>query len=345
MKKRRKIVFGLIVLFSLPLFFGGGETIAQEIKKPEGYPQRAIEVIVPYGPGGGADATARGLCGPASKIMDVPMVYRYMPGGVATVGLSHVMAQPADGYTIYEASASDIVLGEIFKRVEFGAEELEFLLSGVFETSAIHARMDSKWKTIQQVLDYAKAHPKEKFTVAGADRLGIDDMFIMFFNKGSGIKGGVFKFIPFPSSGQRHASFLGGHITLLSDEVGDCAGKGRYKNKQIRTLVINGKKRATQVPFLRDVPTTSEIGIEIASFIGNWRILAVKKGTPPEIVRYLRAVFKKAFESPSWQKVLETEYRNLRPEESYLSGEQCKERTRYEKKIFTQILKEGGFIK
>ena len=100
----------------------------------------------------------------------------------------------------------------------------------------------------------------------------------------------------------------------------------------------------TDVPYLMDVPTTTELGIDIASFIGNWRIFAVKKGTPPEIVEYLRTVMKKAFESPSWQNKLESELRNLRPEESYLSGEQCKERAIYEKKMFTELLKEAGYI-
>lgn len=308
------------------------------------FPSRTIEIVVPYGPGGGADMTSRGIWEQAAKEMGFNVIFNFKPGGVAMVGLAYVMEQPADGYTIYEASGSDIVLGEIFGRTDYSIEDLDYLGSPVFETSAIHTRTDSKWENIQQVIDYGKKHPKEKFPIAGADRLGIDEIFIMIFNKGIGIEGGLFKFVPFPSSGERHATLLGAHVDFLSDEVGDCAGKGRYENNQIRTLVINGKSRAEHVPFLEGVPCTEEMGIEIASFIGNWRTFAVKKGTPPEIVDYLRKAVKEGYDSPFWQNRLEENYMNLRVGETYQTGEECLERLRLEKNRFTEILKEEGQI-
>lgn len=342
---RRKIVLGLMILFSVILLWAESDTVAQEIKRPAGYPHRPIEVVVPYGPGGGADMTARGICEPASKILGDSMVYRYMPGGLTAVGLSYFLEQPADGRTIFEATASDVVLSELYGRTKYGVNDFDFLMSAVFEQQAIHTRYDSKWKSIQQVIDYVKSHPSEKFTISGADKGGIDDIFVTLINKGSGIKGGIFKFIPFASSGERHASFLGEHTTFLSDEIGDVAGKGFYKNNRIRTILISGDTRVTKVPLLKDVPTTTEMGFKVASFIGNWRIFAVKKGTPPEVLKYLQAVFKAAYDSPSWQGTLEKEYRNLRDEESYFNGEQCKERAKAEKILYTQVLKEEGYIK
>jgi len=324
----------LLFLISLPILVWAGEE----------FPSKTIEIIVPYGPGGGADITSRGVWEQAAKEMGFNVIFNFKPGGVATVGLAYVMDQPADGYTVYEASGSDIVLGEIFGRTKYSIEDLVYLGSPVFETSAIHTRTDSEWENIQQVIDYGKEHPKEKLPIAAADRLGIDEIFIMAVNKGIGIKGGLFKFVPFPSSGERHASVLGGHLDFLSDEVGDCAGKGRYENNQIRTLLINGKTRAEQVPFLKGVPCTEEIGIGIASFIGNWRTFAVKKGTPPEIIDYLRKAVKVGYDSPSWQNRLEKNYMNLRAGETYQTGEECLKRLRFEKDKFIEILKEEGLI-
>lgn len=325
----------LLFLISLPIVV---------VWAGEEFPSKTIEIVVPYGPGGGADITSRGVWEQAAKEMGFNVIFNFKPGGVATVGLAYVMDQPADGYTVYEASGSDIVLGEIFGRTKYSIEDLVYLGSPIFETSAIHTRTDSEWENIQQVIDYGKEHPKEKLPIAGADRLGIDEIFIMAVNKGMGIEGGLFKFVPFPSSGERHASVLGGHVGFLSDEVGDCAGKGRYENNQIRTLLINGKSRAEHVPFLKGVPCTEEIGIEIASFIGNWRTFAVKKGTPPEIIDYLRKAVKVGYESPSWQNRLEKNYMNLRAGETYQTGEECLQRLRLEKDRFTEILKEAGYI-
>jgi tripartite-type tricarboxylate transporter receptor subunit TctC len=73
------------------------------------YPERAIEIIVPFGVGGGSDTAARAVAEGLKPLLKVPLVINNMPGGAATKGMLHVAQQPAEGYVVLAVTTSHLI--------------------------------------------------------------------------------------------------------------------------------------------------------------------------------------------------------------------------------------------
>ena len=70
--------------------------------KPGGFPDRALTMIVPYGPGGGSGQVAAAMAEAVTELTSVSINRDHKPGGSGTVGMTAYMAAPADGYTVLE---------------------------------------------------------------------------------------------------------------------------------------------------------------------------------------------------------------------------------------------------
>ena len=70
--------------------------------KPGGFPERALTMIVPYGPGGGSGQVAAAMAEAVTELTGVSINRDHKPGGSGTVGMTAYMAAPADGYNVLE---------------------------------------------------------------------------------------------------------------------------------------------------------------------------------------------------------------------------------------------------
>ncbi len=302
------------------------------IDKPKGFPKRAIEVVVPHGPGSGADHYARAFLKDAEKELGVPLKFSFMAGSAGAVGTAYAAAQKPDGYTLLLVS-TDIVINMALGRGKVDVDKFDWLVRGIHDVSAIHTRTDNKdFQSIKDIQEYCKKNPKTKLTIAGAGALGIDHVWVELLNKRGNM---CLKFIPFDNSGERKASFQGGHTTFESDEPIDMAGL--YDAKISKPLVVGYEKRLEKYP---DVPTTVELGID--NTIGRWRGFAIRKGTPKPIVDYLTAVLKKSYEAPEYQKYMKDEVGHNRP--AFVAGEDFRNFVISERKIFGEIAKDLGWL-
>jgi tripartite-type tricarboxylate transporter receptor subunit TctC len=305
---------------------------AQPLKKVQGYPSRPIEVVNPHGPGAGSDIFLRALIAASKDLVGVPMNINYVSGAAGAAGLAYVADQPADGYTITECS-SDTVLLDLTQRTKFRMDDVIFLYMGVHDISAIHVLKDGPIQSFKQIMDLGKTKPNEKITLAGAGMFGVDHVWIQYLNKLAGTK---ILFIPFDKGGERHASFLGKHVTLLSDEMADT--QTMREAGKTNDILIGYDKRIKAYP---NLPCTVELGIN--NTIGRWRGVAVKKGTPPHIVAFLEEAFNKAKKSPKYQEYIDKEIQHDRP--AVTTSQEFTKFAQEEKKVFGDILKELGVIK
>jgi tripartite-type tricarboxylate transporter receptor subunit TctC len=268
-----------------------------------------------------------------AKTLGVPLKFSFMPGSSGAVGTSYAMDQDADGYTILLVS-SDIAIGMALGRIKYDIDDFIWVSKGIHDISGLHTRVDSeKFQTVKDVQEYHKQNPKMRLTVAGAGALGVDHVWIEVLNHRA--KLGL-KFIPFDKSGERRASFQGGHTTFESDELIDM--EGLFKAGVSRPLVIGYTERVAKYP---DSPSTKELGID--NTIGRWRGFAVKAGTPQEIVEYLDKAFAQSFETQAYQKFLKEDVGHDRP--SYMGINDFKPFVQSEVIVFTDIGKELGWIK
>ncbi|MBU3931470.1 MAG: tripartite tricarboxylate transporter substrate binding protein [Pseudomonadota bacterium] len=298
MKKNWMFIVSLTAVLFL-CFAASGWTA--DAPKPKGYPERPIEVVVQYGAGGGSDIFVRSLFNAARKDIGVAVNVTNMTGAAGVKASNYVLEQPADGYTIYNFSPEQLI-NTVMGREDYKA--FIPLCNVQQDESIFYVRAESPFKTIQDVIKFAKENPgKLQFT--GTTPQSPDEIIIMLFAKQAGIK---IKYIPFDKAPETHAAVLGGHIDVLHEEPGVIMSL--IEAKKLRPLIVFTEKRLP-VSWGADVPTARELGYDIT--MGRWRGLAVKKGTPPEIVNWLAAVLEKAMKDPAYSEIAKKSLLDLRP--------------------------------
>lgn len=324
----RRSILAVSVLI-LALVVGSIGTAAST--KPAGYPARSIEVVVAFGPGGGTDIFARSIGMPLRKILGVPLVITNISGAAGAVGTAYVGKQPADGYTIL-AIGTDMVITDAFKRCEFTHDDFVPIARVQHDQSMFWVRKDSPYKTIQDVIADAKANPgKVKFGITSP--AGFDEVLVSKFAKEAGIKVTI---VPFNAGSETSAALLGGHVDIMHEEPGPAISL--YESKMIRPLVVMTDER---LPAFPDVPTAKELGYDVT--LGIWRGFFVKKGTPPEIVKYLEEAVKKASQDPVYKAVERQQMLDQRP--GFLGSEDTAKFVEQEYGIYSEILRDLGYIK
>ena len=179
---KRKWVLTILFITILALSFAG--LVWGQAPKPKDYPTRAVEVVVQYGAGGGSDIFVRSLMMPARGQLKVPINVTNLTGGAGVKASTYVLSQPADGYTIYNFSPEQLI------NTIFGREDYKLfapLCNVQQDESMFYVRAESQFKTIQDVIKYAKENPgKLQFT--GTTAASPDEVIIMLFAKKAGIK-------------------------------------------------------------------------------------------------------------------------------------------------------------
>lgn len=296
------------------------------------YPDRAIEILVPFGAGGGSDTAARALVEGIKPQLKHGVVVTNMPGGGATKGMLYVSQQPADGYTILAVTTSHLIDAANPKTRAHILRDFDPLCRIQWDTSSVTIAGNSKFKSFADLVEFGKKNPKAlKF--AGTSPGGWSEIQTVAFFKKAGVE---VTFVPFDSGAEIKAAILGGHITGAVEELAETlpliqAGK-------LKSLCVIMEKRH---PALPDVPCSKELGIDYTH--GLMRAWAVRKGTPPERQAFLLDVIKKALEHPMYVKFVKDNHLDARP--GFLGPEETRKYWEEQVAFFTQVLKELGYIK
>jgi len=328
----RKRLFQISLTMLMPLVAAFS---AQAVEKPEGlpegYPKRPIEVVVQYGAGGGSDNFVRNLMLPAADILGTNINVTNMTGGAGVKASKYVLAQPADGYTIYNFSPEQLI-NTVLGRENF-SEEFAPLVQVQQDMSMFYVHPDNdKFQTAEELIAYAKEHPLEvQFT--GTTPTSPDEIIIMSFAKAAGIE---VEYIPFDKAPKSHAAVLGGHLDVLHEEPGSVISL--IEAGKLKPIIVFNDERLEKFP---DVPTSVELGYDLTS--GRWRGLAVKKGTPEPIIDYLAAALKKAYGSESYQKYATVSLLDQRP--GWKGPEEFGKFWEVEYKAYDEILSQLGYKK
>lgn len=322
----------ILLAVSIVLVFSIGLALAQE--KPAGYPKRTIEVVVPFGAGGGSDIFARTICMPARRIMGANLVIVNKPGAQSLVGTNYVYAQPADGHTLFMGGFNFFVTNYLTGKTSLHYTDFQPILRAQYDITMLQARYDGKYKTFDDLVADAKSRPGQVTVGNVGDALSASSVATKRLCEAVGI---TVKFVPFDRAGKLHASLLGGHVDLMTEEPGP--SMELIEGKRVRPLIVFARERIKAFP---DVPTTKEMGAEdVVQAPG--RGIAVKAGTPQPIVDYLHYVFKKSMESDIYKKYEAGQFLHLRP--GYLGPEDCVKFLEEETVFYTREFKKLGVYK
>jgi tripartite-type tricarboxylate transporter receptor subunit TctC len=255
------------------------------------WPERPIRIIVPYGPGG-SDAQIRMVAPEMAKLLGAPsIVVENRPGGGATVGTLAVRNSAPDGYTLLYTGTAPLTVSPHMRPLEYKLADFAPIGNVTGTALLVVARADAPYKTIHELIAYAKANPtKVNFTSNG---VGTTTHIVgEVFQLASGVK---FTHVPFTGGAQQVAALLGGTGDLL---IGiPSSYMAQINAGRLRGLASTGTKRS---PFLPDAPSLKgDMGLDVLEET-KFGLLA-PKGVPPEIVSALAKALQTAVSAEDFQ--------------------------------------------
>lgn len=259
----------------------------------ENYPSRPIEVIVPWGPGGGSDISGRMVSKFLEAELKVAAPVVNMPGASGTIGVQRLLSKPADGYSV-------VVTGDFYALIGGDSPKwtLEnFIPLGVLinQPGALFVASESRFKTWADVEREAKAKPGSiTLFVAG---LGIIDEVHSNYLTARGIQ---FNVVPVPKPAERYTTILGGHGDLLYEQAGDI--KSFLESGKVRPLLSLTEER---FPLFKDVPTAKELGYNIWTPQIRW--IFARAGTDAAQIQVLANALERMAASDEYKNYLRSE--------------------------------------
>lgn len=267
------------------------------------FPDRPVNLVVPWGVGGGGDRVGRVIAGLMSAKLGVSVPVINVTGAASQVGLTKVLNDPADGYTVVEITSDSYIL---FATANPKFKESDFTALAIVDQqpSGFFVREDSPFKTWDDVVAAAKSRA---VTVAGSGFGTQSDMTVNALDKSQGYK---FVSIPFDDPGLRWNSLMGGHTELLYAQFGDL--ESYLSGKRLRPILAIADKRLPSYPA---IPTAKEFNYNVD--ITHFRAFAVKSGTDAAHYQALLAGLNAASKEPEYKQMLAAE---AALPDSYVSG-------------------------
>lgn len=272
------------------LIAGSFGTVRAQDKFPE--PGKVIRLIVPYAAGGATDAAARLLASELEKELGTIVRVENMPGAASQVALSHLVSQPADGYTLSCAVIPTILSHYLDESRGAGYDRSSFqpIAMHHFIPAMIAVPSDSPYKTLRDLVEAARAAPGT-ISVSDSGLRGNPHLATLMLGHAAGVE---FASVHFDGGAPSIAAMLGKHVDALAGGVTD--GAPHQASGAARILGVAALERS---PFLPDTPTMIEQGYDVVS-ISATGILA-PAGMPPEVVEILTQAIAKVINSEKHQ--------------------------------------------
>ncbi len=299
MKNMRLSILAALVLLGMALFLGSIQAEARD------FPDRNIDLIVPYNPGGTTDTVARLIAKRLSEEFGVRINVINKSGAGGEIGSLELMKAKADGYTMGILGIADnIVIDGIKDSIKL--KDLDLLGQFISVNFSLHKKPDSNFKNMDEIISYAKENPG-RITVAES---GVAvRLFALMWAEQAGIK---ITTVSFGSGGDSAAALLGGHVemaALTPSYIPNLLQGGAL------TVAISGDYKWPQYPaelYLHD------IGYNLGA-MSSTPTIALPVGVPTEVrQKYLDALaemgadqeFKALLEEAGypWQYMSGTEY-------------------------------------
>jgi tripartite-type tricarboxylate transporter receptor subunit TctC len=262
------------------------------------YPSKPITIIVPFGPGGVADITARTVGQAMSASLKQPVVIDNRPSAGAVVGSAAVAKAPADGYTLLLMSNANSVSAGLFKKLPY--EPLKDFAPvgtlGYFDL-ALFVADRSALKSVQDVVTRAKAQPGQ-LTIGTIAVGSTQNLAAELFKTTAGIDALV---VPYNGTSALQTALIAGQVDVGVEVLGPMMAHLASGPRGLRALAVTSDRRFAGLP---NVPTVQESGVPKYN-VASWNGLAAPAGTPPQVIETLNAALRAAVDKPDVQQRLQ----------------------------------------
>ena len=281
---RTKMVCILFVIGML--VFGSNPAVYAQAK----YPNKPIQLVVGYGPGGAQDLFWRAIKDDLEKVLKVPITIVNKAGAGGALAADFVANAKNDGYTLVAVghSIKTVIPAIDPKAVISNTDVIALTFSMPF---ALVTRTESNFKSLKDVIAYGKEKPGA-LTCATQGVQSEAYFDLQFIAQGSGIK---ISHVPIPNAGDVMANVLGGHVDLALSTFASTLAL--YKGGKLRVLGITTEKRLQDYP---DIPTFAEQGLPQATLDGVGGLWG-PKNMPQEVFNVWRSALEVVLGNPEMQ--------------------------------------------
>lgn len=283
----KKIATAVTLALSSALMTVGSVATAGE------YPEKSINYVIPFGPGGESDITARLQQKFFQESFDETIVVNNKPGGGGAVAWAQLNSMKNDGYTIMGMNLPHIILKPLQKDVGFKTDDIDAVYIFQHTPDALAVAKDSPFKTVKDLVEYAKAHPGE-VTLSGSGKGSANHLMQVMLDKEAGIKT---TYVAMKGAAASVNAAAAGHV----DASATYSTMGAKNEDTIRLLAVGTEERVARFP---DVPTFKELGYDIAGG-GAFRGVAVPKGTPDDLRQKISDIMHGLNTNPAFIKQME----------------------------------------
>jgi tripartite-type tricarboxylate transporter receptor subunit TctC len=309
-------------------FIAAAIALAAPLAMSAGYPDKTVNYIIPFGPGGESDVSARLQEPVFKKITGQGLAIQYKAGAGGAAGWSQLNSMAGDGYTVMGTNLPHIVLQPLEKDVGYKTDDITTVFWFHYTPDALLVPADSPFKTLKDFVEGAKKAPGAT-TLSGSGTNSANHLAQRQFDKMAGIKT---TYVPFGGTGPSNTALLGKQVagswgyTTVQMQLG----------AQVRCLAVAMEQRHPKLP---DCPTFKESGYNLVG--GAYRGVAVPKSTPPDVQAKMADTLAKINADPAFiQKMEEGGFAmlNVGPDKmgAFMSGIQA----RYE-----ALAKDMGIVK
>jgi tripartite-type tricarboxylate transporter receptor subunit TctC len=266
--------------------------------RADDWPQRSVRVIVPFGPGGGADIIGRIVAQSLAEKLGQPVVIENRPGAAGTLGNEAIARAEKDGYTLGIMTAGQIIAAVMAKSLRYDTLTAFDPVAQVATAGLIIVtRPDFPANDVKQLVVAAKANPG-KLSFASPGFGATQHLTAELFRQTAGIN---VLHVPFRTSPEAIAAVLGKQVDVLFDTVS--AVLGQVQAGELKALAVTGKDRFPAVP---DVPAAIESGVLPGYDVTTWYGVFTPRGVPREIIAKLNKVINESLAEEVMQKRLTT---------------------------------------
>ncbi len=298
----------------------------------QSYPVKPIRIVVPFGAGGVADLTARTVAQKMAESMGQAVVVDNKPGAGGVVAGDTVAKAEPDGYTLLLMSNGTAVSAGLFKALPFDAQRDFAPIStlGHFDL-AVLAAPNAPFKTMSELLAYAKAHPG-KLNVGTINIGSTQNLAAELLKTRTGLD---FQVVPFNGTPALTTALRAGQVDVAVEILGPMLGQ--VQSQAVRALAVMGDTRASQLP---EVPTLMQSGVKDFN-VSSWNALAAPAKTPKDVLARLQREVQAAVNAPDVKKKLH----ELNVEARSSTPEQLGTLLTSEIKRWTEVINKAGVPK
>jgi putative tricarboxylic transport membrane protein len=264
---------------------------------PADYPNRYIEFIIPFAPGGGVDLFGRTVAQLLNeqKIVSKQITVVNRPGAGGSVGMQLMVQRKGDPYILLGIAIHAIVT-PLTLGTPYSYKDMTPIAKVFSEYEMMVVRAESPIKSLKDIEGMLRKDPGG-FSIGGASLGNADHIAVALFARAIGVDPGKLRYIPY-SGGESNPAILGGHVDV---GMGGLDLITQVEAGRMRVLAISAPKRLGGR--FKNMPTFTEQGYDVIN--ENWRGIFGPPEMPAGVVQYWKNALAQMEKSAAWKAELE----------------------------------------